>query len=249
MGKRSAWSKGARNSYSGQFAGRLIEMLELPAYRALSLAAHRVLARIEIEFGHHGGKHLENGRLPVSFDQFEEYGMDRHAIAPALRELEALGFIEITKRGYDKDVNREQIHLYRLTYRPAEGSPADGSHEWRRITTAEEAEAIADLARKSKRVRSPNGRKTKLARLSGISRDLDSSGGFPHCGESEMMTPERRPQSHGIAGDLPVPSRIPTVREPPTPMEGLVGETPTNRSGGNPHRQKSFRRAFPKGLQ
>jgi len=50
--KPSVWSKEARNSYSGQFAGRLIEMLESPAYRALSLAAHRVLSRIEVELGH-----------------------------------------------------------------------------------------------------------------------------------------------------------------------------------------------------
>jgi hypothetical protein len=145
----SVWSKEARHSYSGQFAGRLIEMLESPAYRALSLAAHRALARIEIEYGHHGGKHLENGHLPVTFDQFEEYGIDRHAIAPALRELEALGFIEVARRGYRSDVNRKQINLYRLTYRPAEGVPADGSHEWRRIVDSKVAEALADKARKS----------------------------------------------------------------------------------------------------
>jgi hypothetical protein len=51
-----------RNKISGQFASRLIEMLESPAYRALSQAAHRALSRIEIEFAHHGG--TENGKLP-----------------------------------------------------------------------------------------------------------------------------------------------------------------------------------------
>ena len=40
-----------------------------------------------------------SGKLPITFEQFEEYGMDRDAIAPALRELEALGLIEITERG------------------------------------------------------------------------------------------------------------------------------------------------------
>jgi hypothetical protein len=35
-----------RNSISGQFAARLIEMLESPAYRVLSRSGHMVLARI-----------------------------------------------------------------------------------------------------------------------------------------------------------------------------------------------------------
>ena len=53
---------------SGQFAARLIEMLESPAYRALSESGHRIISRIEIELGHHGGN--DNGRLPITFDQF-----------------------------------------------------------------------------------------------------------------------------------------------------------------------------------
>src|SRR5262249_59663340 len=64
-----------RNSISGAFAPRLIEMLEAPAYRVLSVSAHRALSRIEIEHAHHGG--ADNGKLPITFDQFEEYGMDR----------------------------------------------------------------------------------------------------------------------------------------------------------------------------
>jgi hypothetical protein len=34
-----------RNSISGQFAARLIEMLESPAYRALSRSGHMVISR------------------------------------------------------------------------------------------------------------------------------------------------------------------------------------------------------------
>ena len=44
-----------QNSIGGQFAPRLIEMLESPAYRALSLSGRRVLERIEIELAQHGG--------------------------------------------------------------------------------------------------------------------------------------------------------------------------------------------------
>ena len=53
-----------RNRISGQFIARLVEMHESPAYRVLSLSAHRALSRIEVEFGHHGGQ--DNGKLPVT---------------------------------------------------------------------------------------------------------------------------------------------------------------------------------------
>src|SRR5215207_7363883 len=86
-----------RTKIGGQFAPRLIEMLEAPAYRVLSLSSRRVLDRIEIEMGHHGG--TDNGRLPVTFDDFRRYGIDRHCIAPAIREAIALKFIEITQEG------------------------------------------------------------------------------------------------------------------------------------------------------
>jgi hypothetical protein len=136
-----------RTSFSGQFAGRLVEMLESPAYRVLSRSALLVMARIEIEHGHHGGK--DNGRLPVTFDQFKEYGMDRDAIAPAIRELAALGFIEVTERGCAGNAGRRRANLYRLTFRDAEGALSDGTHEWRRPKTMEEALRIAAEARKT----------------------------------------------------------------------------------------------------
>ena len=136
-----------RNSISGAFAPRLIEMLESPAYRVLSLSAHRVLSRIEIEHAHHGGS--DNGKLPITFEQFEDYGMDRDAIAPALRELEALGLIEITERGCAGNAGYRRPSHYRLTFRASEGILSDGSHEWRRIKTMEEASVIAAIARKT----------------------------------------------------------------------------------------------------
>ena len=37
--------------------------------------------------------------MPVTFDDFARYGIRRHSIGPALDELEALGFIEITEHG------------------------------------------------------------------------------------------------------------------------------------------------------
>jgi hypothetical protein len=86
-----------RTRIDGQFAAREIKMLESHAYRELSLSARRVLDRLEIELAHHGG--MDNGKLPVTYDDFQRYGIDRHAIAPAIRELIALGFVAITVRG------------------------------------------------------------------------------------------------------------------------------------------------------
>ena len=82
---------------NGQWSARLIEMLESPAYRALSLSGHRLLSRIGIEHAHHGGN--DNGKLPVTFDDFEAFGISHKSVAPAIREAVALGFATITQQG------------------------------------------------------------------------------------------------------------------------------------------------------
>jgi hypothetical protein len=131
------------NKIDGPFAPRLITMLKSPAYRALSLSAHRILARLEIELYQHGGE--DNGKLIVTYDHFVEHGIDRDAIAPALRELEALGFIEIPERG--RAGNWHEPSKYRLTYRPV--GRARPTHEWGHVQTMEQAQAIARAARKT----------------------------------------------------------------------------------------------------
>ena len=133
-----------RNKFDEPFAGRVIRMLESPAYRVLSLSAHRVLARIEIELKHHGGK--DNGKLPITYEQFVEYGIHRHAIAPAIRECEMLGFLE-AERG--KAGNREYRapSTYRLTYQAV--GRARPTHDWQRTQTLKDAKAMARAARKT----------------------------------------------------------------------------------------------------
>jgi DNA-binding transcriptional MocR family regulator len=131
-----------KNRIAGQFSARTIEMLESPAYRVLSLHAQRVLARLEIEHAHHAGN--DNGRLPCTYDHFEEYGVRRKAIRPALRELEALGFIEITEQGRAGNAEWRRPNYFRLTYRYlGNAKPTD---EWKRIRSREEAEMIAEKA-------------------------------------------------------------------------------------------------------
>lgn len=156
-----------RSKISGQFSYHLIEMLESPAYRVLSLSARRVLDRIEIELAHHGG--ADNGRLPVTFDNFQSYGIDRQAIAPAIREVVALGFVEITERGRAGNAEWRKPNLFRLTYRQARGFHGDGSHEWRKFNTLQDATLVARAAREAK------------------SAKQNSSRGKPHISGGEIL--------------------------------------------------------------
>ena len=146
MSKRPSEHPHRRNRINEQFSVRLIRMLESPAYQALSVSAHRAISRIEIELAAHGGN--DNGKLPVTYQNFIDYSMVRGSIAPALREAEALGFIECTKRGSGGNAEYREPSLYRLTFaHPRDSRQCPPSHEWQRIKTIEEAEQIARAAR------------------------------------------------------------------------------------------------------
>jgi phytoene dehydrogenase-like protein len=165
-------SRKRSTSFRGQFAGRLIEMLESPAHRALSLSALRVICRLEIENAHHGGK--ENGHLPVTYDDFERFGVHRHAIRPAIQEAVALGFLEITRQGRAGNAEFRSPNYFRLTFRPAKGSYGnDGTHEWRQIDE-KCARSIAAAARKAKPEKT-RAQWRKTTGLSGGSRHQEPS--------------------------------------------------------------------------
>src|SRR6516165_4340729 len=97
-------------------------MIKSPAWSVLSLSARRVLDRIEIEHADHGGN--ENGRLPVTYDDFERYGIHGRAGNAEFRSP----------------------HKFRLTYFHVGRAPP--TNEWQRIKTVEEAQALATAARR-----------------------------------------------------------------------------------------------------
>jgi hypothetical protein len=121
-------------------------MLDSPAYWALKPIEARMLAVIEIEHMRHGG--VENGRLIVTRRQFEKRGVPLKAIAPGLRALEILGFIEITERGAAGIGEHAQAHRFRLTY--VQPKPTD---EWRKHNELARASAEAEAARANANVR------------------------------------------------------------------------------------------------
>jgi hypothetical protein len=138
-----------RNIVASQFGSRPLELMESPALRILSRAAHLVLLRIEIELRHHGGR--DNGKLPVTKQDFIKFGIHQDAVAPAIRELEALGLICITQRGRGGSAEFRQPNLFLLNFMCGAVDTRDEiTNAWKRIKTLEEAEQIARAARAAK---------------------------------------------------------------------------------------------------
>lgn len=134
-----------RNQIAGQWVAREIELLESPAYRALSLSAHRALSRIEIELAHHGG--CDNGKLPVTFDDFAECGVRRHSIRPALIELETLGLIKIVEYGKaSRGAEYRRANKFRLITREGLDGVGPGGCAWRKFKSEVEAQQALDRA-------------------------------------------------------------------------------------------------------
>ena len=87
-------------------------LVESPALRVLSRGAILVMRRIELEHMTHGG--AENGNLQVTQRQFEEWGVHRDAIGPAIREITALGFAKV-ERGHAGVGGHGVPNRFRLT--------------------------------------------------------------------------------------------------------------------------------------
>jgi hypothetical protein len=159
-----------RNAIGESWISYSRSMLESPALRVLSQAAIRVMHRIEIEHMHHGG--AENGRLVVTYDQFEEYGVYCHAISPALRELVVLGFLEVTEKGCGGNENHRRANRFRLTYVNMK-SREQPTHEWRHIATIDEAERLVRQARGNR-----DQRAIEIGRRSGRGRGQKQNPGM-----------------------------------------------------------------------
>src|SRR5262245_4243210 len=81
------------------FVKHHLDMLESPAWRALTLASLQVLARLEIE--HLRQDSNRNGRLIVTYAQFLDHmgRKSRHVVAAAIEQAQRLGFLEVAERG------------------------------------------------------------------------------------------------------------------------------------------------------
>jgi hypothetical protein len=169
--KRSVWKNKPdgttvrRNTLAAQFCSRPKELLESPALRVLSRTEHLLLIRIELELRNHGGH--DNGKLPITKQQFGAFGIHTRLLAPGLRALEALGIIRIA-HGRGGNAEHRQPNRFLLNYLCGAVDTRDEiTNAWNRIKTIEEAEQIARVARKAKdRNRAAYGR--RLARKQNI---------------------------------------------------------------------------------
>jgi hypothetical protein len=115
----------SKQARSDNFIKRRRSLNESAAMAALTLAAHRVLLRLEIELMQHAGRN--NGKLICTFDDFEQFGIRRKSIAPAIRLLATVGLVEITLRGW-RLASYGRPARYRLTYLESFGKPP--TDEW-----------------------------------------------------------------------------------------------------------------------
>ena len=136
----------SESAIGDQFVAHTLERMKSPAWRHLPDKARRLLDRIEFEHLQHGG--AENGKLVVTYTNFQKWGIGRrNDITLSIRQCVGLGFLEVTEQGGRSISDRRWPSRYRLTYvLSTEGS--DGpppTHEWRHIRT--DADAIKALAR------------------------------------------------------------------------------------------------------
>jgi hypothetical protein len=190
----------------------------------------------------------ENGRLFVTHDQFVEWGVERKQIGPAIRELAALGFVEITERGYAGAAGHGKANRFRLTYVNTK-TREEPSNDWRRIATLEEDNATAKAARSDKDSRaadkgrrSAKGRVTANGTAKPAKRKVSSgngTGSVPETGTEGVKSQFLKQELHssvpetgttiyisGGASDSVEPF-FPTPAQPPTPsLARTPGDAP-----------------------
>ncbi len=192
--------------------------------RVLSLSERRALDRIELEHMDHGG--AENGKLPVTYVDFEKWGVRADSIAGTIRALEALGLIEITRHGYAGAAEKRAPSLYRLTYLGAwNAGRADetGTHEYQKIKTVEEAELIAVKARKAS-----DPRNVDRAKMQNATPQIEGTSPRKLRAETE----NRRPTKSGLHGSPPNCGVLSISRED-TGQSGLLARYDADRIIGN----------------
>jgi hypothetical protein len=234
-----------RNSINDQWSARRREMLESPAYRVLSQSAHRAISRLELELCYHGGN--DNGQLPVTFDDFVEYGIDRASVAPALREGEALGFFRITDRGRGGNREYRAPNKFYLTFAfGRESRTKPPTDEWRKIKTIKDAKAIARAARAAKDQRAvAHGKKHAEKRTEkqkpGVGKSHASMRQTHTENEKDAMrkphttgSPEK-PLLHSISrvGEQPRRPSLVTARKPPDVVGAASGPSAPRRRWGS----------------
>jgi len=121
---------------SEQFVWLPRELLETKLWAGLTISARRTLDRLMLEHVSHGG--VANGELSVSYRQFEKFGVSRNSVSRGIKELEAVGLIEVRRRG--RIAGQNAANFYRLTWMGSwsdDGEIAPPRHSWKRRAAAD----------------------------------------------------------------------------------------------------------------
>jgi hypothetical protein len=119
-------------------------MLQSPAWQAMPAVARQIVDRIVIEHLNHAGQ--ENGKLPVSYDDFAKYGVRRQSVMFAIDAAMALGWIDIVDHGHRGAADVRRAARYALTWVDRhDGKPR--TNRWKRLSAADAEAAIAELRR------------------------------------------------------------------------------------------------------
>jgi hypothetical protein len=138
------------------------QMLESPAYRVLSGGGHGVVARVALEHMAHGAS--LNGSLPVTYNDFEAYGIRRRSIRQFLEEAVVLGFVARTQKGRKAIGEFEGAPaLYRVTWLPTHDGQA-ATNDWMKFATVEDAKQAVRKARDTIGVQRQHKRFEKAAK-------------------------------------------------------------------------------------
>jgi hypothetical protein len=207
------------------------------------------LTRLEVEHMDHGG--AENGKLPVTYLQFEEWGIHPNFVASALRELQALGIAEVTRHGYAGAADKRSPSLYRLTYLTAHDAgraDATGTHEYLKIKTLEEAEAIAKAARKAADPRNVERSKKHFATLTKCEISPSQSEGTNATSRPHKVRVHAHPHKVRVLSISRERSVAPECLAPP-PADDAPGSDsapPLPAQTPRPHRKRRQARIHPR---
>ena len=126
------------NAPPGPFTWQSRDMLESPAWRALTINGRRFLDRLQIDHLSHAG--IENGNLKATYRQLAEYGLHQSEALEAIEVAIALGFVRRTGLRLPKVAT-----TYRLTWYGRildDGAVESSTNEWARLDQAGAAKAV-----------------------------------------------------------------------------------------------------------
>lgn len=106
----------------GHFTPLPASLFASTGWQALSATALRLFGFMA---GADSDVHSGDGRFGFTYEDFVDRGIHRHAIAPALRELEEAGIIKRVLKGHGGEkANNSSMSFYRLTTYAADGPQA-----------------------------------------------------------------------------------------------------------------------------